>query len=353
MTLDFNNRPTRRSGYNQFVSVIIPLWNEAKWVSKLHQSLIQNGYPPERFELLYIDGDSDDGTVAIIQSLIASQSRPTIRLLKNPDRTTARALNIGISAAHGEIILRADAHAWYEPGYIETSVRLLSTRPDLGGVGGQVRVMGSGSYWSDCIAMAMNSVIGNGGVTYRIGEKARYTDTLWCGCWRRETLKQLGGFNEAFITNQDYELNFRLREAGKPLLFEPTIRANYFCRQSLLALAKQYFRYGLGRARTVALHPHSLQLRQLLALTPLATVLLALLIVAWRPELSALIVGTYLLSLLLVSLRSAIKQQRLLHCPGMVSALLVMHLCWGVGLVRGGVRYLFDAVSRRLTPEQY
>ncbi|MCB1755678.1 MAG: glycosyltransferase family 2 protein [Gammaproteobacteria bacterium] len=320
------------------MSVIIPVYNEGRWLQQLHSSLVNNGYPGERLELIFVDGGSTDGSVEQLKVLQARSGG--VKLFFNPKRNTSRSLNLAIARARGELILRADAHAWYERHYIEHSVQRLLANPGLGGVGGRARAVGSGSFCSSCIALAVNSLSGNGGVAYRVGGHARLTDTIWCGCWRRETLQENGGFNENCVTNQDYELNFRLRAAGKPLLYDPAIRANYVCRDSLGALARQYYRYGLGRAHTLSIHPRSLRYRQLLALAPFLAILIALLSLPVLPSLSALLMAGYLLILVSVSLRAMFRGQGLAKSLGVAPSLSVMHLCWGAGFFAGVFRHI-------------
>jgi hypothetical protein len=60
----------------------------------------------------------------------------------------------------------------------------------------------------------------------------------------------LGGFDERYVTDEDSELNYRIRQAGGKVLVSPKIRLKYFVRSSLRALARQLFRYGYGKAQT-------------------------------------------------------------------------------------------------------
>lgn len=331
------------------VSVIIPIYNEVQWISRLHQSLINNGYPKNQLELIYVDGGSQDGSVSAVEALLAKKHDVEIKLLFNPGKITSRSLNIGMEQAGGEVILRADAHAWYEQNYIENSVRRLLEQPNLGGVGGQARAVGLGSFWASSIALAMNSLSGNGGVAYRVGESARLTDTIWCGCWWRETLREVGGFNESFTTNQDYELNFRLRQRGKHLLFDPSIRANYICRDTLSKLWLQYYSYGKGRAHTLYIHPRSLQYRQILALIPILSALASFFCFFWWSEFSLWILGTYLLALLVTAVREMLKRESISASFAMVPTLFVMHISWGIGFLLGYFRHTFIAARQRIS----
>ena len=103
-----------------FISIIIPCRNEEKYTGKCLDSIIMQDYPKENLEVLVIDGASEDKTREIVQDF--SSQYPFIKLLTNPQKFTPFALNIGIKAAKGEIIVRMDAHAGYEKDYVSKCV---------------------------------------------------------------------------------------------------------------------------------------------------------------------------------------------------------------------------------------
>ena len=98
------------------VTVIVPCRNEAKWIAECMESIRHNDYPKERLEVLIVDGMSDDGTRPIVEDF--SAGHPWLRMLDNPRRTTPAALNTGIAAAQGDVIIRMDAHSEYPANYI-------------------------------------------------------------------------------------------------------------------------------------------------------------------------------------------------------------------------------------------
>jgi len=114
------------------------------------------------------------------------------------------------------------------------------------------------------IAAAMASVFGAPSA-FHVSNRQQSTDTVYLGTWRRETLEQMGGFNEQVGANEDYELNYRIRQAGGVVILSPLIHSEYYGRQSLPDLVRQYFSYGLSKVRTLRHHPRSLRLRQLAA----------------------------------------------------------------------------------------
>ncbi len=157
------------------------------------------------------------------------------------------------------------------------------------------------SGWERAIAAAMSSRFGAGDARYRIGGDAGPAETVYLGVFKRSTLERLGGYDEHFARNQDYELNHRIRQSGGLVWFEPSLQVVYRPRGSLAALASQYFQYGAWKREFARRHPGSLRWRQLAP--PLAVLALALSLPAaiwWRPALLAPL--AYLLALALIGL---------------------------------------------------
>ena len=106
------------------LSVICPIYNEEKYISQFLDSLLQQDYPKNDLEILLVDGMSKDKTRDIVAGYIAKY--PFIRLIDNPDKIVPYAMNRGIDAAKGDIIMRLDAHASYQPDYFSVLVNGLN-----------------------------------------------------------------------------------------------------------------------------------------------------------------------------------------------------------------------------------
>lgn len=109
-----------------------------------------------------------------------------------------------------------------------------------------------------------NSIFGSGGASYRNANKPAIVDTVWCGCWYKDVLEKVGLFDENWSTNQDWELNARLRSKGYTIYFEPKISARLLVRNSFSLMLRQYYRYGQGRAKSILRYPQLLKLRQIM-----------------------------------------------------------------------------------------
>ncbi|MHB9027114.1 MAG: glycosyltransferase family 2 protein [Armatimonadota bacterium] len=325
------------------VSILVPMRNEEDFIESCLASLRAQEYPVDRMEIVVLDGESTDRSVEIVMQI--AREDPRVRLLPNPQRLQAAAMNLGTREAAGEIIVRADAHAMYGPSYVSTCVgHLITGRAE--NVGGLQRAEGT-TYFGRALAAALNSPFGSGNASYRVATEQRYVDTVWLGCWKRQTLLDLGGFDESMAANEDYELNCRLREQGGRILLDPTLPGAYYPRATLGQLWRQYFRYGRAKIRTLQLHPGSLKLRQLIP--PLFVLLLAvsLAVLPWTYQLM-IVPLLYVFSLLGESVITAARTDWCLF-PLLMLIYPTIHLAWGLGFWWGLIRYGGFPLRRRKT----
>lgn len=315
-------------------SILVPMRNEEAFITACLASLRAQDYPADRLEILVLDGESDDRSAEIVEGI--GRDDPRVRLLSNPGRVQAAGLNLGIEHARGEIIVRADAHAIYGPTYVSTCVgHLLAGRAE--NVGGLQTATGTTPFGC-AVAAALRTPLGAGNAPYRLATTVRYADTVWLGAWRRQTLRDLGGFDPAMVPNEDYELNCRLRERGGRILLDPTLPSTYYPRTSPERLWRQYFRYALAKIRCLRAHPDSLVLRQLAVPLAIGVILLSALLLplTWIPF--AVIGGGYVLGILLGSVLTAAQSswRNLLFLPLIFT---IIHFAWGIGFLWGVIRY--------------
>ena len=258
-----------------FVSVVLPIRNEARRVRACLAAVLAQDYPADRLEALVVDGHSTDATRALVAEMATD---PRVRLLVNPAGIVPTAMNIGVAAARGEIIVRVDGHTLIAPNYVRQCVATLQCTGAVN-AGGPMRPAGEG-YWGRAIAAATGSPFGVGnGAFHDATIVDDDVDTVYMGAFRRAALLAVGGFDEEMVRNQDDELNYRLRAAGGRIALDPAIHSTYYNRDGLAALWRQYWQYGLWKVRVVQKHPASLQPRHaappLFALAALASALLA------------------------------------------------------------------------------
>jgi len=231
---------------NLLASIIIPVLNEEDFIVNCINSIISKTENIEEMEVIVIDGGSEDRTLDLVKSLMEEHN--FIKLLHNNKKITPSALNIGIKASLGKFIVRLDAHAEYEDGYIKNSIEALSNSgDDVVNVGGPIKTETNfNSLFSQAISLCLSHVFGVGNSKFRtqIPQEPVFVETVPFGCFRREIFNEIGLFNEDEPRNEDLEFNKRILNSGKKILLDPRIKSTYFARSDLNSLVSQQFDNG-------------------------------------------------------------------------------------------------------------
>jgi succinoglycan biosynthesis protein ExoA len=322
------------------VSIIVPCYNEQATIRLLLDAVRRQTFcahkPGQEIEVIIADGQSTDCTRDEVAAFQREHPALVVRLVDNPKRNIPAALNCALAAAQGQYIIRLDGHSAPAPDYIERCVEDLEAgRGDnVGGVW-EIRPQGSGLV-RRAISLAAAHPFGVGDARYRYTNEAGYVDTVPFGAFRRDVFDRFGGFDESLLSNEDYELNARLRQGGGRVWLNPRIRSTYFARPTLKALAQQYWRYGYWKWRMLSRYPKTLRWRQgLPPLFVLSLVVLLALAPLWNLARVLLVVeGTaYILLLAAGALPLAVR----LREPGLVLAIplaiITMHISWGAGFI--------------------
>jgi len=252
-------------------SIIVPVRNEARYLRACLESILANDVPHGGFEVLVVDGRSDDGTRQIAESF--ARAHPHLRVVDNPQRIAAAALNRGLLEARGEVIIRIDGHGEVASDFIRKCVETLDRFPEAGCVGGLIRARGE-TFVGQVIALAQGSFFGGGDGTWYGSRKAGFVDTVSNGAYRRSLFRHIGLFDVSLVRDQDDEFNYRLRRAGYKIYLNPEITSVYYARGSLAQLAKQYFQYGFWKVIVFKRWTAMLQPRQFVPPVFVATLFL-------------------------------------------------------------------------------
>jgi succinoglycan biosynthesis protein ExoA len=315
------------------VSVLVPVLNEASHIREAAEAMRAQRFEGT-LELLFIDGGSTDGTRAVLEELAAGD--PRIRVLDNPRRSTPVALNLGLAAARGRVIARMDAHSYFPPDYLARGMERLR-QGGADHVSGPQIAEGQGK-WSGRVARALSTRLGTGQADFRhLSDGEIEVDTGFVGLWLRSTLERHGGWDEGWHNDQDSELAARLRKSGGRVVCLPEMAARYVPRDSLRALARQYFRYGLYRVKTSNRHPESMRPSHVLAPSLALALLGALAPWPLRGPARALL-SVYALVVFAVSAREA-RRGPAADAAALPLVFATMHLSWGFGFLAGALRF--------------
>jgi succinoglycan biosynthesis protein ExoA len=319
-----------------FISVVMPVRNEADHLVKSLAAVLSQDYPAERLEVLVVDGMSEDGTRQVVQSFQKTHS--CLRLLDNPVGIVATGMNTALRRARGDIIVRVDGHTVIAPDYIRRCVEALQ-RTGADNAGGRMDAVGT-TFFGKVTAAATSSFFGIGGGRFHYSEREEWVDTVYMGAWPWRVFEKIGLFDEDLVRNQDDEFNYRLRAAGGKILLDPMVRSVYTTRSKPKTLWRQYFQYGFWKVRVLQKHPRQMSLRQFV---PPAFVvsLIASALLGFFPasRYSAFFIpALYLLAnLTATAVVAAKKGWRYLRALPFVFAIL--HLSYGMGFLAGLIHF--------------
>jgi succinoglycan biosynthesis protein ExoA len=314
---------------NELVTVIIPARNEEHFIRPCLDSVLSQDY--KDIQVVVVDGDSEDTTREVVSGY--AEADPRVELLVNPRRSIPTSLNLGLGAARGRYLVRVDAHSTVPEGYVGDAVsRLESGR--WGGVGGRKDGVGV-TPEGRAIAAALGSPFGVGNSIYHHGVRAQEVDHIPFGAYPIALAREMGGWDERIEANEDYEFDYRLRQAGHRLLFDPELRIDWHCRQSLSDLWRQYRRYGRGKAVVVALHPRSLSPRHVLPPGFVLVLGAASMIGLRRPAVAVAILSPYLVALTIASAATGKRVPDRTARAYVPLTFPVMHVAYGCGFLEG------------------
>ncbi len=240
------------------VSVVLPVYNEERFIGKCIDSLLCQDFSIEKIELIFIDGCSTDKTVEIINRY--KETHPSlIRIFNNPNRIVPYAMNIGIENSRGKYIFRMDAHSDYATDYISKCVYYLETT-DAENVGGVAETKSNG-FMGNAIAKMLSSKFGVGNSQFRTNGKSGYVDTVPFGAYKKEVFSKYGGYDERLARSEDNEMNFRIRKNGGKIYLSNDIHFSYYCRDSIKGIVDMAIQNGLWNVIATKLCPGAMGLR--------------------------------------------------------------------------------------------
>lgn len=319
------------------LSVICPIYNEEKYIAQFLDSLLKQDYPKDDLEILLVDGMSKDRTREIVTEYTAQY--PFIRMIENPDKIVPYAMNLGIDEAKGDIIMRLDAHASYQPDYFSVLVNgLQRLHADNVGTVCKTDVLHK-TPKTLAIREVLSNKFGVGNSAFRIGiDHEQEVETVPFGCWPKETFTKFGKYDVRLVRNQDIELNKRILRGGGKIIIIPDTFCTYLARENWCDLARNNYGNGKWNILTVYYTKNfsSLSLRHFIPLLFVLSLIVPLLgAFFWLPFVlvSILSLMAYVVLLSIVSLKLAVQKK--LNFFYLLFTFFVLHFSYGCGSLMG------------------
>jgi glycosyltransferase involved in cell wall biosynthesis len=321
-----------------FVSVVMPVRNEADYIERSLGAVLAQDYPIELMEILVVDGMSTDGTRDVVARLQAG--RHNLRLISNQRMIVPTGLNLALAVAAGEIIIRVDGHCEIASDYVRRCVEHLRSGC-AEAVGGPLETVGE-TPLAQAIATVMSSGFGVGGSSFRtVSDKTMFTDTVPFPAYTRAIIDRAGPYDEELVRNQDDEYNYRLLQIGGRILLADDVRSRYYSRSTLRSLWRQYLQYGYWKVRVAQKHLRQMRVRQFvppLFVLALSTGLLVAPLSTVGLWLFGCVSGSYAIANLMASV--VVARSRKPSNPALLPpAFAAIHLAYGLGFLYGLIRF--------------
>jgi succinoglycan biosynthesis protein ExoA len=328
-------RPVLRL-HTPFISVIVPVRNEERFIESTLRQLVTQEYDPERFEILVADGRSTDRTCEIVAAM---QARfPQVTLLDNPGRLSSAGRNVAVEASRGDLIVLIDGHCDLDNSHYLADVADAFARSGADCVGRPQPLDVTGATpLQRAVAAARSSRLGHHPASHIYSDREGFVPPQSVAvAYRREVFNVVGTFDDSFDACEDVEFNHRVAAAGMRCFFTPRVRVRYFPRATLKGLFGQLARYGRGRVRLLRKHPDTFSPAGFVPALFLAGVVLGPLAGVVFPTLLLpyfVVLGVYVLSVFCFSAAAAARERRPSLVPWLVAVYPTIHFGAGFGVL--------------------
>lgn len=315
------------------VTAIIVVRNEEKYIKISLKSLLEQNFPSNKYEIILVDGNSDDNTIKNIEETIKKYNKQNVKItiLKNEKKLLAPGWNIGIQNAKGKYVTRIDAHASASKDFIKTSLETIEKLPeDIACVGGRL-ISVSLEKEDKTISKVLSSPFGVGNSKFRYSEKEQYVDTVAFGLYKKEIFNKVGYFDETLERNQDNNMHNRIRKAGYKFYYNPEIKSEYYVRNNLKKMLKQGFLNGKWNIIVFRQDKESLSVRHLVPLAFVLSIIL-LVILSIINKIFLYILVAELITYFTLGIFFALKKTKnIIEILKMLLYFLLLHISYGVG----------------------
>lgn len=328
------------------VTAVIPIRNEAEYISRTLDQVLDQDLTRVELEVIVVDGESTDGSWEIVMQYVDRD--PRVRLVSNPRRLSSAARNLGIGLATGDYIVIVDGHCEIPSRryFIDLVEAFESSGADCLGRPQPQEVM-KASPLQRAIALARSSRLGHHPESFIYTDQPQFVPAKSVAvAYRRGVFDMVGIFDENFDAHEDGEFNYRCDRAGLKCFLDPRLTIKYFPRTTLTGLFKQMVRYGRGRVRFARKHPGNWGLGMLIPAAlvvylALGAVVSCAISQAW--VLYALGLVVYASALSATAAVSAWKTRNVWMLCQIPAVLATVHIAAGVGT-------LMDILSSREYP---
>lgn len=330
---------------NDKISVIIPCYNEEKYIAKCILSILSQKNI-NNLEILVVDGMSTDNTKNILKGLVDQFQDKQIIIINNSQRITPVALNLGIKKSSGDFICIMGAHAEYDDEFLYNCLVLLKNHPDVSCVGGPIFSKGKNNF-AKAVSIAMSNPIGVGNAKHRFPDYEGYAEMACFPTFRREVFDKYGLYDESLIKNQDDEFCFRIKLKGAKIYISNKVKSSYYVKDSLSKLFSQYYSYGKWRIPVLLKHKIPISYRQQIPALFFLTIAFLFITAFYfnNVYLALLLPVIYLITLLGFAVYS-LKKEKFVIIKYIPVAVFILHFSYALGFISGIIKMSINKIRK-------
>ncbi len=226
---------------NPYVSIIIPVYNAKKTISKTLKACLEQDYTGRR-EIIVVDDGSTDGTAEEIKKY-------PVKYIYQENTGPAAARNRGWREAKGEIVFFTDSDCIPHKDWLSRLLRNYSGNR-VGAAGGSYSIANPESLLAYCIQEEIS--IRHSAMPYKVRFLGSYNLSV-----KKSVLEEVGGFQEGYrkASGEDNDLSYKILKRGYKILFDSRALVAHYHRESLWRYLKDQYAHGFWRARLYREHP--------------------------------------------------------------------------------------------------
>ncbi len=324
---------------NPFVSIIVGIRNEEKYIGECIISLLDLDYPKNSYEIIIVDGMSSDNTQNIIKQY-------PVKLILNEKINVAAARNLGVKSAKGDFIAFTDGDCKVDKFWLRTLVDGFMAAPEeVMCVGGHNLVFDTDPVFARVVGYAQETLMGSGGSAQSHGyTKKQYVQSI-ANCnafYKKSAIEDVGYFDEYFVLGQDADLNHRMQKAGFKFWYLPEAKVWHHRRASIKSFSIRMFKYGAWMAELFRKHGELIRWYALIPPFAIIISLIAVVSLAQFPIIAKIIEVLVIAYIILISFTALQVTYKMKSSYGLLAYLILplQHSMYGFGVLSIVAKYI-------------
>lgn len=320
------------------ITIVVAIRNEAQYIGRCLDSLINQNFPKEKYRIAVADGQSIDGSLEIVKGY-KKRNPDLIDIHINKNEWQASGRNIVIKNYDTDLVAYVDGHCMTHPDWLKNLYISLTEicDDDVAGIGSILKSPNDESAFGKAVDCVFSSALGGMGTSYKPSNRRMKVNTAPFMLYKSKALKEVGLYDEDMKYGEDFSLNYKLRNAGYNLFVEPKAIVYYYKRKNIKTFIKQMYNYGYTKSITFKKYKSSLSLIHFIPSFSLIFLMLIILIniYTYNYVLFFFVISLYVITIVFNSIFYSLSKNSLDLVFLMPIIYICEHLAYGVGFIVG------------------